>query len=86
MEIQTAPIELERPPEVILPEAPPPVVLLPIEWVVITPDRLPTMEDWVIFGLAPDDYERLSQNQAELLRWIIEAKRRIDLAKAQQPQ
>jgi len=58
--------------------------MLPVTWVVVTPDRLPSMDEWVLFGLAPADYERLSQNQAELLRWITEAKRRIDLAKAQQ--
>lgn len=57
---------------------PTPLQLENVRWVVVTPDRLPEGADWVLFALPADQYERLSLNIAELLRWIVEAKWRLD--------
>jgi hypothetical protein len=62
------------------------VVLEDVDWVVVTPVTIPTAEEWVLIGLDPDDYDRLLSNQAELLRWMTEARRRMELARRQQQQ
>ena len=56
---------------------PNPINLAPVHWVVLTKDRLPIGGDWVYFSLSSKDYENLSLNQAELLRWIEEASWRL---------
>lgn len=77
-EIRTVEIEVERPvPRPPVPR-PQPVDLSDIDWIVITPETLPEGDAWVIFGISPEDYERLSGNTAELLRWIREAGWRLD--------
>lgn len=48
-----------------------------VQWVVLTPDRLPSGNSWVIFGLDPRDYEALALNMADILRWIREARWRL---------
>lgn len=73
MEVQTVPIEVPRPPERPTLPAPLPVSLLPVDWVVVTSDSLPPGDGWVIIGLTPAQYEALSLNMAELLRWAQEA-------------
>lgn len=80
----TAPADLPPPPATPYPSPPSGVILQDVDWVVITPDTLPTMEEWVLIGLEPDDYDRLLMNQAELLRWITEARRRMELARSTQ--
>lgn len=76
MDIQTKPVEVERPTKATLP-APQPIDIQPIEWNVITPERVPEGE-WVYFALTPEQYETLSRNVAEILRWVKEAQWRLD--------
>lgn len=46
-------------------------------WSVITSDTIPEGDAWSLIGLTPDQYEALSSNTAELLRWIVEANYRL---------
>lgn len=75
--MRTVQTEIARP--VPLPPVPDPapVDLRPVDWTVITPDELPDGDAWSIIGLTPEQYEALSQNMAELLRWITEAGYRL---------
>lgn len=57
---------------------PAPLDLQQVHWDVVTPDTLPDGADWALFALTADQYERLSLNIAELLRWVREAKWRLD--------
>ena len=78
LSVRTAPVEIERPDE--RPPLPNPAPIeepREIEWKVLTPETLPVTDDWVFFGLSPEDYEDLSTNTAELLRWIQEAQWRL---------
>lgn len=52
--------------------------MLDLKWVVVTPDRLPEGDKWVIIGLDPRQYESASKNQTELYRWIKEAMWRLN--------
>lgn len=70
-------INAARPPEKPALPLPEPVRTLPVEWSVVTPSRLPSGADWVLFALSPTDYERLSANQAEYLRWSMEASHQL---------
>lgn len=56
---------------------PAPVRTRPVEWRVLTPDRLPEGDDWVYFGVDPQNYENLARNQADQLRYIREADWRL---------
>ena len=51
--------------------------MLVIKWVVVTPENIP-QSDFVFIALTPREYEKLSQNQAELRRWIEEAMWRLE--------
>jgi hypothetical protein len=66
----------------VLPD-PAPVNLKEIQWEVFSNERLPTAEQWVYISLTPKEYEELAQNQAELLRWIKEAKWRLQYYRKQ---
>ena len=77
-QIERAP---ERPP---LPN-PKPIEQRDFSWVVITPDRLPEGDDWVFFGLTPRDYESLSLNTADTLRWVREAMWRLRYYRGELP-
>jgi len=59
-------------------------------FVVLTPETVPLNEEyepereqifeginWVYFGITPENYEVLSRNQAEALRWVKEAMWRL---------
>lgn len=72
-DIQTAPIEVERPPARANIPLPSPISTRPVQWVVVTSNNLPPGDGWVIIGLTPDQYENLSMNTAEMLRWAREA-------------
>lgn len=56
---------------------PQPIEVQPVEWHVLTPDRVPEGE-WVYFGVTPEEYEILAKNMAEILRWVKEAQWRLD--------
>lgn len=85
LEVRTVPTEVARPPERANVPDPQPVNLQEIDWVVLTPETIPENLEWVFIGLTPEDYERLSLNQAELLRWITEAKWRLRYYRGELP-
>lgn len=77
MDVQTIPVEVERPaPRPVLPD-PKPIDQAPFEWEVITPERLPEGERWVRYSLTVRDYETLARNIADILRWVKEAEWRL---------
>ena len=78
MEVRTVPIEIERPPERPNIPNPKPIELIPFEWEVLTPEKLPDEESWVRFSLTVAAYEDLARNMAEILRWVNEAQWRLD--------
>ena len=51
---------------------PAPLNLSQVDWIVITPETIPT-GDYVLFALSKDDFERLTRNMADIERWVIEA-------------
>ncbi|AKQ75792.1 hypothetical protein FDH82_gp02 [Roseobacter phage RDJL Phi 2] len=83
--MRTVPTEVVRPPERASVPDPQPVDLQEVDWVVLTPDTVPEDLEWVFIGLTPEDYERLSLNQAELLRWITEARWRLRYYRGELP-
>lgn len=63
---------MNEPKVIVLPD-PHPIELYNINWeVIIVKD--PDGTEKVYFALSPGDYESLSLNMAEILRWISEAK------------
>ncbi len=69
---------MERPPEhPPLPDPRPIHQREGISWRVLTPTTLPEGDDWVFFGVTPQDYEDMSLNQADILRFVEEAKWRL---------
>lgn len=73
LQVDVSPVEVAKPTALPAVPRPEPIHLLPIEWSVVTPDRLPKEGDWVLIGLSPKGYENLGKNQAEILRWVEEA-------------
>ena len=83
----------ERPPEIIALPLPQPIQMLSFKgdpFTILTPETIPINEryedqredifedmEWVFFGVTPSNYEVLSKNQAEVLRWITEAMWRL---------
>jgi hypothetical protein len=57
---------------------PKPIETSPFKWKVITPARLPEGTKWVYYAITPAEYEILSRNMADILRWVREAKWRLD--------
>ena len=55
---------------------PKPIDTAPIEFKVLTRERLPEGE-FVFYGLSVKDYETLARNMAEILRWVKEAEWRL---------
>jgi hypothetical protein len=49
-----------------------------IKWKVLIKDRIPEKDDFVFYCVVPKDYEKLSRNNAEILRWVKESKWRLD--------
>lgn len=76
--VRTTAVEVIRPPE--RPPIPNPQAIdtAPFDWLVITNDRLPASDIWVYYGITPQNYEILSRNMADILRWIKEAQWRLD--------
>jgi len=67
---------VEKPNPINLPD-PNPVRLLKVKFIVITDATLPSGKGWTYIAMSPKDYENLSKNHAELLRWVREAKTRL---------
>ncbi len=57
---------------------PNPINTAPFKWKVLTHTRLPEDDRWVYYGITPKAYEVLSRNMADMLRWVREAKWRLD--------
>ena len=75
--VKTTAVELEKPdtrPAVPNPE---PIDTAPIEFKVLTPETIPDGE-YVFYGITVQDYETLARNMADILRWVKEAKWRLD--------
>ncbi len=77
LRVQTAPVVVERPPERPPLPNPRPIEQRDLNWVVLTPGTLPGGDDWVFFGVTPRDYEDMSLNQAEVLRFVRESMWRL---------
>lgn len=56
---------------------PAPLDLRTVDWTVVTAATVPKEPGWVIIGLTPEQYENLSLNTAEMLRYVREAKWRL---------
>lgn len=70
-------MRVERPDlPAVLPD-PDPIETVPVRWRVLTRDTLPD-GPFAFFALRPEDFEALSLNQAEVLRWVAEARHRLD--------
>jgi hypothetical protein len=63
---------INRPPVAVPLPRPEPVKLLPVKWIIVTPDTMPE-GDFVFFALTESGYRALSLNAAETLRWATEA-------------
>lgn len=85
LEVLTAPTEVAKPQERPPLPNPRPVEQREIEWRVVTPDRLPDGDDWVLFAVTPRDYEDMSHNQAEVLRFVRETMWRLRYYRGELP-
>lgn len=85
MEVISSSVNIEqpdvRPP---LPN-PRPIETAPFKWQVITRERLPEGDNWVYYAITPKDYEVLSRNMADILRWVREARWRMDYYRGEGP-
>lgn len=77
MEVKTAAIDVPRPPARVNIPNPKPIETGDVRWKVITPDRLPEGDDWVLYALTNKDYETLVRNTADIYRWVEEAQWRL---------
>ena len=76
--VNATPTVVEQPPS--KPALPNPADLhnVPVKWLLITPDRLPKGKNWVYYALTPQQYEIMSRNEADTIRWVGEARWRLD--------
>lgn len=77
MEVLTTAVEVERPRGIPALPDPQPIKTQPVTWKVLTRDRLPDGDSWVYYALTTRQYERLSRNTADILRWVREAQWRL---------
>ncbi len=75
--IKTAQVTVKRPPLRPAVPDPLPVKQAKVDWKVLTAKSIPAGDSWVYFGVTPRDYEKLSENQADVLRFIKEAMWRL---------
>lgn len=74
--MHTVPTQIEKPTKPVLP-LPEPITTSKFDWYVLTPATIP-QGDFVFFAVTPKGYEQLSLNEADTLRWVKEAKWRLD--------
>lgn len=79
--VRTVSEEVALPKTAVLPD-PRPIKTAKVNWRIVTPDTMPE-GDFVFFALTAPDYEALSLNQSEALRWVTEAKHRLDYYRKQ---
>lgn len=48
-----------------------------VSWKVLTPDTIPE-GDFIFFAITVEDYETMSLNEAEKLRWINDIQVRVE--------
>lgn len=53
------------------------VSLVRVRFKVLTEETLPRERGWVYMALTPEQYQNLSRNNAEILRWMQESKARL---------
>lgn len=85
LQVATVQTEILEPQSTPLIPNPKPVILQDVDWIVLTPSEIPEGDDWAFIALTPKDYEVLSLNQAELLRWITEARWRLKYYRGELP-
>lgn len=76
----TPAVEVERPTKQALPE-PAPIEQVEVVWVVLTEETLAehaAEPGWAFIALTPKQYENLSRNTAETLRWVTEAYEQLE--------
>lgn len=85
VEVDLKRLEVELPPaRPALPD-PQPADLQQVRFVVLTPEVAASLgSDWVFIALTPDQYEIMSRNSAELLRWATEAAWRLRYYRGEQ--
>jgi len=72
-------VESPLPPaKAVLPNPKPLNLEVMVKWKVLIKDRLPENDKFVYYCVVPKDYEKLARNNAEVLRWIKEARWRLD--------
>jgi hypothetical protein len=50
----------------------------PVRWHVLTEETTKDLPDgWVFIAVSPKDYETLARNNAEMLRWSLEAAQQL---------
>lgn len=84
--MKTTEIQVDRPTSLPNLPNPEPLKLRPFDWQVITPETVPEGDDWVFLAITPRDYETLSLNTAELMRFIREAMWRLRYYRGELPQ
>lgn len=73
IQVDAVPIKLDRPPcSLSLPEIDP-VRTFPVEWEVVE------TADGARFAVTPKGYENLAKTQADVLRWVKEARKQLDV-------
>lgn len=76
--MDVVPLEIDRPSDVVpLPDLAA-LELVPVQFEVMTPARLPDGDDWARFALDGQNYENLARNLAETLAWIEKARWQLD--------
>lgn len=66
-------VELKQPPNKPALPLPAPISLQPVTFIVVTPATVPVGDDWTLVALSPKQYEALTRNDAEIIRWMKEA-------------
>lgn len=81
LKITTVPTELAQPDDKPNLPDPEPIQIYSIKWLVVTKDNLPTGDNWVLYGITPQDYKNLSLILADTSRWAKESMWRINYYK-----
>jgi len=68
--VDRVPTKIDRPTKPALPK-PAPINMLPVRWEVLNVEGVP------YFALTAEQYQNLSRNQAEILRWVQEANHQL---------
>lgn len=78
LQVRTVEQEVRMPPAIqVLPD-PEPVRTLPVRWRVLTHETVPEGE-FQVFAISAQDYENLSLNFADAIRWIREARGTLEI-------